>query len=195
MTTSAEGIVEKAATFSGKVRRISYIRIQVHNMFGLQESKPFRIEVGNETIEGETTDKGAIEIAVPKGATEATLYIDDEVYELELVDDQPTDTIEWIQTRLSNLGFYYGAIDGDWGPQSRAAMKSFQEIHELEPTGIIDKESLDLLEKLHDEGYEPAEEEEEEPEEDEFPEEDISEETEEDQNEGPYPEDDPSYFE
>lgn len=188
MATSAEGIVEEAATYRGMARRIRYIRIQVHNVFGLQRSKPFRMEVGSETIEGETSDKGVIEVGVPSSATEATLYIGDEVYDLELVDDQPTDSIEWTQTRLNNLGFDCGAIDGKWGPQSKAAMKSFQEMHGLKPTGLRDNESLDLLEKVHDQEDEAVEGEEDELDvgTDQFPEEEQnSEETEEyDEEEG-----------
>jgi len=178
---SAEGIVEEAATYRGKVRQVRHIRIQVRDVFGLQQSKHFKIVIGGETFEGQTSDKGVVELAVPSGATEATLNIDGKVYDLELVDDQPTDSIEWTQTRLNNLGFDCGPIDGKWGPRSQAAMKLFQQLHGLKPTGLRDKESLDLLEKVHDQEYEAVEDREEEPEEDEFSEEEqISEETGED---------------
>jgi len=150
-------------------------------------------------IEGQTTDKGVIEMVVPKDATHATLYIDDEVYELDLVDDQPTKSIEWSQARLNNLGFDCGSIDGQWGPRSQAAMKLFQLEYGLGPTGRRDKESLDVLKKAHDQEDEEAGREEYEPEandSDEVPEEQTSDETmEDDDNESDYPEDDPSYFE
>jgi hypothetical protein len=180
MSKSAEGIVEKAATFTAKVRPIRDIKIQVYNLLGLQTSEPFKVQVGDEIFEGKTSDKGVSEVTVPRSATEATLYVGDNVYDLKLVADEPTDSIEWTQTRLNNLGFDCGTIDGEWGPQSKAAMKSFQQINGLEATGIRDKKSLDLLEKIHDHEYESAEHPKYDPESDEsddFPEEDTSSET------------------
>ena len=40
-------------------------------------------------------------------------------------DDQPI-TVEIIQAMLQAHGFYHGKIDNDWGPQTQAAMDSFQ---------------------------------------------------------------------
>jgi len=177
---SAEGIVEKAATYTAKVRPVRDIKIQLYNMLGIQTSEPFKMEVGDEIFEGETSDKGVIEVTVPRNATEATLYVGNNVYELKLVADEPTDSIEWTQTRLNNLGFDCGAIDGKWGPRSMVAMKSLQHLHGLEATGIRDKKSLDLLEKMHDHESEFAEHPKYDPENDEsddFPEEGISSET------------------
>ena len=177
MSKSAEGIVEKAATFTAKVRPVRDIKIQVYSLLGLQASEPFKMQVGDEIFEGETSDKGVIEVTVPKSATDATLIVGDKVYDLKLVDDEPADSIEWTQRRLNNLGFHCGAIDGKWGPRSMAAMKLFQQRHDLEATGLRDKKSLDLLEKIHDREYESDECPTYDPESDEsdvFPEEDVS---------------------
>lgn len=40
------------------------------------------------------------------------------------------------QQALKDLGFYAGAVDGRWGPQSRGALIRFQEEHGLVPDGI-----------------------------------------------------------
>jgi peptidoglycan hydrolase-like protein with peptidoglycan-binding domain len=50
-----------------------------------------------------------------------------------------------IQGLLQRAGHYAGAIDGDWGPQSRAAMRAFQEANGLAVTGAPDQDSLNLL--------------------------------------------------
>lgn len=40
------------------------------------------------------------------------------------------------QEALKALGFYTGAIDGDWGPKSKGALIAFQTAHELVPDGV-----------------------------------------------------------
>jgi len=49
--------------------------------------------------------------------------------------DSPTD--EAIQKALKNLGLYDGAIDGKIGPKTEAAIKKFQEEHNLQVDGKV----------------------------------------------------------
>ncbi|MFP4126910.1 MAG: peptidoglycan-binding domain-containing protein [Alphaproteobacteria bacterium] len=46
------------------------------------------------------------------------------------------------QGALKELGFYDGAVDGAYGPQSRRALTSFQEARGLEPSGLPDERTL-----------------------------------------------------
>ena len=41
-----------------------------------------------------------------------------------------------LQSRLAELGYYTGAIDGDFGPGTEAAVKAFQAQNGLTPDGI-----------------------------------------------------------
>jgi hypothetical protein len=50
-----------------------------------------------------------------------------------------------IQSRLANLGFYHGAIDGKVGSGTESALKAFQAQHGLKPSGQIDDETLNAL--------------------------------------------------
>ena len=43
---------------------------------------------------------------------------------------------ERLQTRLKELGYYTGAIDGDYGPATKAAVRSFQQANGLAADGI-----------------------------------------------------------
>ncbi len=46
------------------------------------------------------------------------------------------------QGALKELGFYDGAIDGAYGPQSRRALTRFQEARGLDPSGLPDERTL-----------------------------------------------------
>jgi len=49
------------------------------------------------------------------------------------------------QTVLSNLGYYKGSIDGDWGPLSQAAMRAFERSLNLTEDGKLDAVSMRSL--------------------------------------------------
>lgn len=51
------------------------------------------------------------------------------------------------QCLLKYLGFYGGSIDGAFGPQSKLATAGFQDEYGLEPTGIFDTETEELIKK------------------------------------------------
>jgi peptidoglycan hydrolase-like protein with peptidoglycan-binding domain len=50
-----------------------------------------------------------------------------------------------IQSRLANLGFYHGSIDGKVGPGTQSALKAFQASRGLQAKGQIDDETLNAL--------------------------------------------------
>ncbi|NJN30816.1 MAG: hypothetical protein HC824_10640 [Synechococcales cyanobacterium RM1_1_8] len=54
-----------------------------------------------------------------------------------------------LQTKLARLGFYLGSIDGVYGPQSEAAINSFQSIYSLPVTGQADFTTLDTLDRIY----------------------------------------------
>jgi peptidoglycan hydrolase-like protein with peptidoglycan-binding domain len=47
-----------------------------------------------------------------------------------------------VQQKLSDAGLYHGPMDGQWGPKSAAAMRSYQEKNDLPVTGRADHETL-----------------------------------------------------
>ena len=50
---------------------------------------------------------------------------------------QPSAAVRDTQQRLSELGFYDGAVDGVWGPETRAAVERFQRNRGLAVTGDL----------------------------------------------------------
>ncbi len=57
------------------------------------------------------------------------------------------DDVKKVQEALQNLGLDIGktGVDGILGPATQAAIKAFQELHNIEPTGIIDEATLNAL--------------------------------------------------
>lgn len=50
-----------------------------------------------------------------------------------------------VQLALKNKGYYRGVVDGDVGPATRSAIRSYQESHGLRVTGAIDDTLLRSL--------------------------------------------------
>ena len=53
--------------------------------------------------------------------------------------------IQQVQTRLQQAGTYSGRIDGLWGPETEAAVRSYQQQHNLNATGQLDGDTLASL--------------------------------------------------
>jgi|GEM_PF-4619567 len=58
------------------------------------------------------------------------------------VSSLPRETIWLLQTTLQNEGLYKGAVDGIEGPQTRLAVRQYQQKRKLEVTGQWDNETL-----------------------------------------------------
>src|SRR5882724_4204391 len=58
---------------------------------------------------------------------------------------QPSAAVRDAQQRLSALGFYAGAVDGIWGPDTRAAVERFQLSRGLPVTGDLDQVTASAL--------------------------------------------------
>lgn len=53
--------------------------------------------------------------------------------------------IQQVQSRLQQAGNYNGRIDGQWGPATEAGVRSYQQQHNLNPTGQLDGNTLAAL--------------------------------------------------
>jgi peptidoglycan hydrolase-like protein with peptidoglycan-binding domain len=54
-------------------------------------------------------------------------------------------TVKAAQHKLEQSGFYSGNIDGMYGPETRAAVREFQQNSQLSPTGQLNQETLAKL--------------------------------------------------
>ncbi|MBD2089687.1 peptidoglycan-binding protein [Microcoleus sp. FACHB-1515] len=53
-----------------------------------------------------------------------------------------------LQTQLASLGFYQGAIDGEFGSQTEAAVIQFQTSQGLVPDGVVGPQTLAAIDRL-----------------------------------------------
>ncbi|HEY4270689.1 MAG TPA: peptidoglycan-binding domain-containing protein [Candidatus Udaeobacter sp.] len=63
-------------------------------------------------------------------------------YNTDLADSA---TVQAVQTRLLNLGYYNGSIDGVFGPSTRDAVAKFQIANQLSVTGSLSPDTLQSL--------------------------------------------------
>ena len=55
------------------------------------------------------------------------------------------DTTQQVQQKLQQQGLYSGRMDGVWGPATEAAVRSYQQQHNLNATGKLDADTLASL--------------------------------------------------
>jgi hypothetical protein len=92
---------------------------------------------------GKTSDKGLLKHRVPASIDEAEVEMAALGLKVRLgcgrID--PIDTITGFQTRLNNLGFGAGPVDGELGPRTRDAIQRFQTSAGIEETGEMDDQT------------------------------------------------------
>jgi N-acetylmuramoyl-L-alanine amidase len=113
----------------------------------LDEDQPrarevYHLKIDGQIIQGKTDAAGMIEQEIPPQARKAVLRMGDinsgEDYVLQLGTLDPLDQLSGVQSRLRNLGFAPGAIDGVLSLQTEAALAAFQRKHKLEATSKPD---------------------------------------------------------
>ncbi len=59
--------------------------------------------------------------------------------------EMTSNTIRDVQQSLQQDGLYRGQIDGVWGPQTRSAVRRYQQQHNITVTGQLDQETLSSM--------------------------------------------------
>ncbi|BCD99507.1 peptidoglycan-binding domain-containing protein [Marinagarivorans cellulosilyticus] len=107
-------------------------------------------------IEAQTDAAGLVEQKPSPNAKEVFVEFapdpDDPEFKVEYViavkQLEPADTAKGAQQRLENLDFTTGPIDGNVAETTQAAIYDFQVLHNLEPTGLLDEETMIKLEEV-----------------------------------------------
>jgi hypothetical protein len=131
----------------------AYVKIRLCQEGAPLAGKSFRFDLDGTLVEGTVDAEGYVMVPVPPDARRAVLFVGEgqEVLELEvdLGGLDPADTVLGTQQRLANLGLEPGALDGEMGPNTRAALRRFQKLNGLEPTGQWDETTIKQLKEAH----------------------------------------------
>ena len=114
-------------------------------------NESYTLIVDGNLLSGTTDADGRLEQTVPPDAKNAKLLVGEaqDEYKLNLGHIAPVDEVAGIQARLNNLGFYSGKLDGVLGPETKAALKRFQEKYELSESGKPDEATQKKLLDVH----------------------------------------------
>lgn len=136
------------------VKKQTRLRIVVIDIDGeLLAGKRYKLTVGGVIHEGVLPNDSRINLPIPADAMDGELRVwADEVYDdyslswvLKLGQLDPPDTLTGIQSRLNNLGYDSGPIDGINGPRTKAAVKAFQRDHGLDVDGVAGPKTQSAL--------------------------------------------------
>jgi N-acetylmuramoyl-L-alanine amidase len=111
----------------------------------------YTVEVPGGPIRGVTDPDGWIKCWLMPDVREGVLKLDDtgECFDFEVGTVGPSETVLGAQSRLRNLGYYRGPMDGRLGPDTVAALEAFQGDRKLAVTGEADADTFDALRQAH----------------------------------------------
>ena len=147
--------VERQTGKKHKFRRKGVPAITVIQFFVAdvpRSNQKYKLVVNGKTIKGTTDEDGRLKEYVPPDIEKADLTFeeDGQKYELRFGTLDPISETKGLQTRLKNLGYDCGKIDGSVGEKTRAALTRFQNRFGLEETGKIDEITSKKLAEFHD---------------------------------------------
>ena len=140
--------------FTGKVpRRKLELRMQDASGDPIADV-PYVLLVGEKKLEGTTSSDGLIQHDLPWDAASATLEMNGVERTLRIGDLNPmADTddrgVTGVQSRLQNLGYSPGRVDGIHGKRTTAAIKSFQSDHAMTVDGLVTDALISRLREVH----------------------------------------------
>lgn len=123
----------------------------------------YELRIDKETFEGTTDGEGKLEEMIPANARAGALILFSEeqaeaeeeptiigMFALNLGHLDPVEETTGVQSRLNNLGFCCGPVDGKLGKKTAEALREFQEKHGLTPTGEACPATRERLRQIHD---------------------------------------------
>lgn len=116
---------------------------------------PYELEIGEELRSGKSTNgDGVLEEKIPADAKGASVHFADRTLDLTFgtinpLASTPDGGVSGAQSRLRNLGYPVGPIDGKAGPRTRSALGLFQQDQDLDATCALDDATRKKLEQAH----------------------------------------------
>ena len=111
-------------------RRLTLDRIAIRLVDDRGEPRggeSFSFDIAGARATGTSDPNGFVQLRAPSSATSGTLEIGGQPVQIEIQPLPPISSVAGVQTRLRNLGFYTGPLDGADGSVTREAVRAFQQ--------------------------------------------------------------------
>jgi hypothetical protein len=142
----ATGLTHRFIIKRSKLR----LRLVVQSFAGRPARElPIKFEVGGNVIDAQTDAEGAVEIAVPRDASEAILIAQSTSLSIKIGAMDPIDSVSGVDMRLANLGYLAGPLDQVGDAERRLALEEFQLENGVPVTGERDDATRTKLTALH----------------------------------------------
>ncbi|AHL74116.1 type IV secretion protein Rhs [Stutzerimonas stutzeri] len=134
------------------------LRVQLKRPFEKEgiAGQPYVLNVDGIEHRGTTAEGGYVDQPLPDGAKKATMTFypfgpehQTWTWELDINKQAPANDVLGRQSRLKNLGFYSGVLDGIDGPKTQYAIRCFQRACQLADKDHLTASEQNLLIKQH----------------------------------------------
>jgi len=150
--------VKEASQAAGKRHRFrrkgvpAKLRLQLFDGSEPRANQDYVLEIDGKVTKGKTDGKGVIEEWISPQASEGTLVVGRDNFEIKLAfgNMDPIEEIIGIQRRLANLGIFHGEATGELDDPTRAALVDFQVRYGLTADGELSSATRDKLKTIHD---------------------------------------------
>lgn len=119
-----------------------------------RRDEAFVLDVEGNITTGMTNSDGLLRVSILPGARSGKLIVGEgarrTTYQLQLGQLDPVAEISGVQARLRNLGFYRGALDGEWNDETKQAWAAFQATVGLPVTEQLDAATQQKLQRTHE---------------------------------------------
>jgi N-acetylmuramoyl-L-alanine amidase len=124
----------------------------------IEEPYAYELTIGDVATTGQTDGKQAIEVSIRADLEAATLTIwpasadpsTGVTWNLALGHLDPVEELSGVQGRLSNLGYFWGAVDGEPSPDLDDALRRFQADEKIDQSNGLDNATRAKLSNRHD---------------------------------------------
>ena len=135
---------------------ITQIKLIVEDFEGTPlAGKQYDLEVEDTSLEGTTGSDGLVEKKIDAAAKRGkiTVWLDDKkkksiTWPLNIGSLEPSGENSGVQSRLNNLGYSCGKIDGKIGEKTNAAIKAFKIVNGLNKDEVLDAATKDKLKEV-----------------------------------------------
>lgn len=116
--------------------------------------EPYELKIGSQVRKGVLGPKGDLSEPILPDVSAAVLVVGEGARRTEMALQigslLPATGLAGAQSRLANLGYLTGEVDGTWDEKTWRALRQFQRDAAIEPTGELDQETGSLLVSVHD---------------------------------------------